>query len=262
METVPGTNTSDKNTETEEEIIDEKHLVEPSLTDQLANKFKFFFFNKYTDELTNMQLGLKISLLGNIFFAFLIYMLINSLINVADKKEINIEIVQGAKAGKYVVSNSWASESFHRMFAKSIILDASNYNFANIDEKTNFILSNTTPSTYDKTYADAKKNAEFIKSNRVVQEFDVREWKFTGSKNVTDGKYKTATITAIGFVTRIVSGITTHEKVPFEFSLDTKIIGGLPYLESYQQKFNGLVKKTAEERRKENEERRKERENN
>ena len=155
------------NEEAKEEIekIPEKNLHKSTWMDALLSKFTGGAKSKYNDEIRNLELGLKILILTSIFLGVLCFTLVSKLIDVSDNKIITVEILQEAPSGVYKIGPNWATRNYHEMFAKSIILDKTNFNFTNFESKMNDLMSFTLPDLYDQSYVkikDNKKTRKFL----------------------------------------------------------------------------------------------------
>ena len=80
------------------------------------------------------------------------------------------------------------------------------------------------PSKYTEVYEILSKESDFVVTNRVNQEFSIKEWIY---KQIDES---TVEIKAVGYLTRKVGGLTVVDHKKYTSSITLKQSGGLPFV--------------------------------
>lgn len=197
------------------------------------------FENIYVSKLKNLELAIKVLLIVTVLLIVMIFMLVDAVITASEEKTVSITVPSSVSSGAYIVDKNSASESYFRIIAQGFVAIGSNYNYMDAEEKINSLLPSLLPYTYSATFADIKKNVQFIIDEKVNQKFVIQssEVKIKGSR---------AKVVFKGLLTRTVGSIITIDGKPYEIPIVIKIIDYAPYIESFEFGYVGVGKKEDE----------------
>jgi hypothetical protein len=197
------------------------------MLDQVFEKYFSFFSNKYINKVKNLELAIKTLLVVVAILVIGLIFILLSALNAAADKNINVEVNQHMVADeKYRVTKHEATPSFFLSVAKGLIYEGSSYSAKTIQEKLNFLLSQTHPDAHDYLYIKFKDEVQYVQDNSVTQNFKIKEWVLPKNAAMSSKM----TITAVGYLTRTVGGTTVIDNVKYEYFATVGIRNRLPYL--------------------------------
>lgn len=212
------------------------------ITKKYIESFKGFYVNK----LNNIELAIKVLIVVIIVQAFGIILMINYVIQASIYKDININVNKETLVENttYKFEKTTANKSAFENSAYSVLYHITSFDYSNIENKTNWLLSMVHPNNYEEIYSDLKEDARFAVANRVNQKFDIKDWKYKPINS------STAKITAEGFLTRTVGGVETIKHMPYEASVTINISNYSPFIIAVELNYDGKKRTEREKREK------------
>jgi len=141
------------------------------------------------------------------------------LIMTASNKDIRIEIPPYSEPGVYVLSDTTASDSSYRMWAKMFTTEIANYSKDNIKEKITGLMQFLRPEKSVENKAKLFKTIEFVENNYVTQEFKIKEVRI----NRDPSNKSMVTVNVFGTLTRSI-GLTKDPLSGSDYSYNYKLI--------------------------------------
>lgn len=191
--------------------------------------------SKYVSRVNSIELAIKVLLVVLFFMMFIIFYLVNSVIDASESKELTIVVPDQITSGTYSVEKNTASVEYFELIAQGFVSSAANYNYTNAQKKINKLLPSILPYTYSATFNTIKKNVQFIVDEKVNQKFIIQ-------KVETLKKGSRARIVFSGLLTRTVGSIITIKNKPYEIPITLKIVDYTPYIESFDFDYVGIKK--------------------
>lgn len=169
----------------------------------IVDKYFTYFNSKYVNKLKNLELALKVALIFIFGLFGLVIFMVNYSIKASNEKTIEITLTKDtlSEGSKYRVERDRASKNYYETIAYGVLHELTTYDYTTIQNKVNYALELVHPSKYTEVYEILSKESEFVVTNRVNQEFSIKEWIF---KQIDES---TVEIKAVGYLTRKVGGL-------------------------------------------------------
>jgi len=169
-------------------------------------------------------------------------------INVAENKEIKIQIPQFLEAGEYIIGNTYASDNTYRAWARLWTQDIANFSYQNIREKYQNIYPFLDKDTVRESKSDLLRFIDFVEENSITQSFDI-------SADIKikqlPGQYKK--ITVYGTIHRKIG--STHDQLNgmrYAYEYVTYVRSGQIFIKTIKTSFYSLSDKRQRDQLKEN----------
>lgn len=214
--------------------------------DGLTNKYIESFKGFYVNKLKNIELAIKVLIIVIIVQGLINILMVNYVIQASIYKDININVNKETLVENttYKFEKTTASKNAFENAAYSVLYHITSFDYSNIENKTNWLLSMVHPNNYEEIYNDLKEDARFAVANRVNQTFSIKDWKYKPINS------STAKITAEGFLTRTVGGVDTIKHMPYEASVTINISNYSPFIIAVELNYDGKKRTEREKREK------------
>lgn len=217
--------------------------------ENLLEKYKSYFDSKYVNKIKNLELALKVSLMLICGLFIMVAMMVSYSLKASNEKIIEITVNKDTlKEGtKYRIERDTASKSYFETIAYGVLHELTTYDYITIENKANYALELVHPSKYEEVYETLKKESNFAVENRVNQEFNIKDWKYTELNK------STVEVKAIGYLTRKVGGVVVVDHKRYISKVILKISNGLPFIYGLELNYADKEKETLQrnERQKE-----------
>jgi len=190
----------------------------------------------YFEKTENYKGFIKI-LVGIIVGLILLNLLIvKSLINIAENKNIRIQVPQFMESGEYVIGNTFANENVYKMWVKVWIEDIATFSYKNIRKKYKDLFPFLDPQTAFKSKSEMIKFITFVENNFISQKFKLKNIEVTKLK----GGY--VKITAFGTIKREIGNRKDSlNGMRYSYEFICYVRNGQIYINSITSSFYGLV---------------------
>ena len=212
--------------------------------DNFTDKYMSYFKGVYANKLKNIELAIKILLIIIVILILTNFFMLSYVIKASIYKEVHIQVNKETlmENTAYKFEKNSASRTAFENAAYGVLYQITSFDFSNIENRTNWLLSMVHPNNYKKIYEELKEDARFSVENRVNQRFNIKDWKYKQLNS------STAKITAEGYLTRSVGGIETISNQPYEASVVINISNYSPFIVSVDLNYNGKKRKDREKR--------------
>jgi hypothetical protein len=190
----------------------------------------------YFDKIENQKSFIKI-LVGIIVSLILLNLLIvKSLINIAENKNIRIQVPQFMESGEYIIGNTFANENVYKMWVKVWIEDIATFSYKNIAKKYEDLYPFLDPQTAFKSKSEMLKFISFVENNFISQKFKLKNIEVT---NLKGGYVK---VTAFGTIKREIGNKKDSlNGMRYSYEFICYVRNGQIYINSITSSFYGLV---------------------
>jgi len=220
--------------------------LEKNFLQIMFDRYFSFFKGKYVNKIKNLELAIKVLLLFCISLMFSFLLAVYYVMTSSNDKIIHVEINKDTikKGETYKVSKDHANEPYIESVGRAILIEATNYSYQTMEDKSNFILNQVHPDDYEKVYSTLKKETEFVVQNRVKQVFKIKDWK------VEDQTKNIKRVVANGLLTRTVGGVEIVNNKHYKADVSIKMEGGIPFVSNIQLLYTDKKRQEREKRKK------------
>ncbi len=179
-----------------------------------------------------------IKILVSIIVALLLInlLIVKSLISVASNKTINIQVPQFMETGEYVIGNTFANDNVYKMWTRVWVEDIASFSYKDLRDRYNTLYPFLDPETAFKSKSETMKFIEFVETNFVTQQFDLKDMNI---KKQPNGHVK---IVAYGSIKRSIGKEKDNlSGMRYAYEFDTYVRNGQIYINSISSSFYGLV---------------------